>query len=296
MKFTAHTTRYILCCSLCLSFSPWLNPSISFSQENEEYAEQYEEETYDDEECQQDSDCFDGIDCTADTCDDGVCKYEADHLMCDDEVDCTVDACVIGAGCISEPNSDLCSDSDGFDCTIPTCDEYSGCIEEPDDRECEDGSAPCSADYCFPTHEDALADGCVHKLDVALQSQEQAEICEAVEGIFSEWEQVGYESGGAGLDNSGGSPTCEDVAGMLYVDIPLMRTSECWECDEVERWKPNYFGIGNSYDNHVALVCTGLGNGVEFTMDYWLLGNAGCTDPGAEDGFYDRYPITGTPE
>lgn len=76
-------------------------------------------------------------DCTDDTCgEDGVCYNTP--VDCDDDIQCTADSCNFGV-CLHEAKDDLCDDSNP--CTTDTCDVALGkCVNLVDDLICEDNN------------------------------------------------------------------------------------------------------------------------------------------------------------
>lgn len=133
--------------------------------------------------------CDDGIDCTADFCNESTGACEAvgqdtlcvqdycdgpmhcvpgqgcvsanEPINCDDGVACTVDVCDNAEQrCISTPNHELCP-SDGNFCNGPEmCDATKGCVSGPAPN-CDDGLA-CTIDSCD------YATGCVYLPNSAL--------------------------------------------------------------------------------------------------------------------------------
>ena len=118
--------------------------------------------------------CDDGVDCTADSCDEGTdtCTNNPVDTVCDDAVSCTVDICDPINGCSNTPDDSLCNDGDycngvetcdptndcqagmapncddGIDCTEDSCDEMSDtCTNTPVDLLCDDG-VDCTVDMC----------------------------------------------------------------------------------------------------------------------------------------------------
>lgn len=79
-------------------------------------------------ECQYDTDCDDGDDCTRDTCEQGRCVSTADEDACP--------ACQTDADC-----------DDGIGCTVDTCEEGS-CVSTPDDGACPAGATCDPQDGC----------------------------------------------------------------------------------------------------------------------------------------------------
>gem|GEM_PF-5225515 len=90
----------------------------------------------------------DGLPCTDDVCQAGVCVHNDDDTnACSDGVNCTDDACVAGA-CVSTPID--CSFLDG-ECTIGVCNESTGTCEAVSANEggaCTDDGNPCTDDVC----------------------------------------------------------------------------------------------------------------------------------------------------
>ncbi len=134
--------------------------------------------------CTTDEDCYDGIDCTAETCTaEGVCSYlpndetcsddiycngaerclpfvgctSSDEVDCNDGIDCTTDACDEEAQqCTHEANDALCDDT--FDCNgVETCELSTGCIRG-DAPDCSD-DVECTVDRCEET---SSGPSCVH--------------------------------------------------------------------------------------------------------------------------------------
>ncbi len=94
------------------------------------------------DDCEEDADCDDGVDCTADSCgDDGQCANAPDNATCDDDVECTIDTCDAAAGCSNIPDNSVCDNGDFCDgeemCDPATGDAATGCA---------DGEAPCDPD------------------------------------------------------------------------------------------------------------------------------------------------------
>jgi hypothetical protein len=119
--------------------------------------------------CNVDTDCDDGIACTADTCVEGACAYDTAAACCVADADCfdgdhcTVDACLSFA-CENVPvaNPECCNTDaecdDSNDCTIDSCDPDIGyecihpidlanelCCEE--ETHCDDNDT-CTIDTC----------------------------------------------------------------------------------------------------------------------------------------------------
>jgi hypothetical protein len=100
------------------------------------------------ENCTQDEDCDDNIDCTLDICELGLCQNSADDSYCiDDGNYCTgVEKCDPQQGCISTNNP--CGDS--VECTEDVCDETNDvCSNIVIETACDDGDI-CSQDTCDP--------------------------------------------------------------------------------------------------------------------------------------------------
>ncbi len=98
--------------------------------------------------CESDAECYDGIDCTTDLCDEntGHCVYQRDDAGCDDGLFCNgVEICVPFAGCLSDEPV-YCSDE--IPCTIDICDEeLDSCVHTAVDQRCDNGN-PCTAGTC----------------------------------------------------------------------------------------------------------------------------------------------------
>ena len=101
-------------------------------------------------------DCDDGIDCTADSCDEDRdrCVTVSDHSVCDDGVFCDgVEFCSLTDGCVEGTAFDC---DDGNDCTVETCDlVLDRCVSSAVDVD-GDGAAPerCGGEDCDDTSED----------------------------------------------------------------------------------------------------------------------------------------------
>lgn len=109
----------------------------------------------------------DGVPCTDDVCQGGVCVHNPDDTACDDLRTCTLDKCVPtgqGAdanGCLYNPNHPACDDligctNDSCDPAHPAADAVSGCVNATNDGKCPDDGLFCNGvDVC-----DSMA-GCV---------------------------------------------------------------------------------------------------------------------------------------
>lgn len=93
--------------------------------------------------CTQDSQCNDGINCTADKCDDRKCKNTFVHYNCNDNNVCTKDTCT-NAGCAYKVAFVTACD-DGDACT--TSDRCSNGICRGTPKICNDNN-PCTRDEC----------------------------------------------------------------------------------------------------------------------------------------------------
>lgn len=124
-----------------------------------------------------DGDCDDGVECTEDVCDDGVCVHLLRHARCeqlcsatgcvarhcDGDEDCTdgdacngIERCEAGApgsGCVS--SGEILNCDDGVPCTADGCSATTGCVHARNDGLCEDG-IDCTFDTCS-------MQGCVHE-------------------------------------------------------------------------------------------------------------------------------------
>ncbi len=153
--------------------------------------------------CISDSDCDDGVFCNgAERCVSGQC-VQGTPPNCDDGIDCTADSCdEEQKSCIHTPDNSVCSDgnacngeeicdptsgcvdgtplecNDGFDCTTDSCDPESGCVYETDDSMCDDG-IECTNDVC------KVGSGCVNEpIDSACDDSIDCteDICDATLG------------------------------------------------------------------------------------------------------------------
>lgn len=84
--------------------------------------------------CHDASECDDGIPCTLDACQGGVCTHAPRDAMCDDGLFCTgVEFCDPLVGCMVNPRS--CDE--GIFCTVDTCDPIAdACRHDPHDELC----------------------------------------------------------------------------------------------------------------------------------------------------------------
>ncbi|MBI2894894.1 MAG: hypothetical protein HYY06_15165 [Deltaproteobacteria bacterium] len=152
--------------------------------------------------CGSDTDCHDGIDCTADLCpDDGVCTHFADDELCEVDELCLADTgciprrpCESAADCQDATVCDgeercernVCLPGDALECDdgrfcngAETCDPEGGCQPGPV-PDCSDG-VDCTLDSCDPEE-----DECVHDpSDAACSDGEHCngvESCDATNG------------------------------------------------------------------------------------------------------------------
>ncbi|MEZ4468300.1 MAG: hypothetical protein R3F43_28660 [bacterium] len=97
--------------------------------------------------------CDDGVDCTADRCDEGQnrCVHDAQDVVCDDGNLCTDDRCDLRLGCQQVNNAAPCDD--GEICTEGDRCRDGACAGGPPPS-CDDGRA-CTADRCV------IGQGCV---------------------------------------------------------------------------------------------------------------------------------------
>lgn len=117
-------------------------------------------------ECQNGSDCNDGILCTTDTCTNGICANTNNTISCDDGFFCTdTDNCSAGI-CVGNgdpcPPQLMCSESldacvecfnnndcvDGDVCTTDTCNALGACIHTDNTAVCDDGLFCTASDQC----------------------------------------------------------------------------------------------------------------------------------------------------
>jgi len=139
-------------------------------------------------ECETDPDCDDGIDCTVDVCDRGLCRNTPDDDLCQDEQVCNGrEVCDPRDGC--EPGEPYRDCDDGNPCTMDRCVEplpgyVPDCLHPPLDRDgdtvvdlhcggddCNDVdplSNPDALERCFDTF-DNDCDGFTDTLDPACQ-------------------------------------------------------------------------------------------------------------------------------
>lgn len=94
-------------------------------------------------ECNTNTDCDDGMDCTTDTCNTQTWKCESVPRVCHPDYDlCTIDQCVPGQGCVYTLKN--CTSEDW--CIISACNSGDGeCVQTP--RDCSDQD-PCTTDSC----------------------------------------------------------------------------------------------------------------------------------------------------
>ena len=101
--------------------------------------------------------CDDGVDCTADSCDDITgCTFTPQAALCDDGDPCTDDACLAGKGCQHKHNKAPCDDADACSekdtCVLGKC--VGAAVVCDDDN-------PCTDDPCD------IAKGCLHPANSA---------------------------------------------------------------------------------------------------------------------------------
>ena len=105
-------------------------------------------------ECARDVDCSDGIECTIDHCEDGVCVPEPcvgccpDELECSDTLGCTeaLVRCTEDSECVDEVR-----------CTLDFCRDGEICDHMPRDGLCEDGEVCLPALGCIPAPPDSCS-------------------------------------------------------------------------------------------------------------------------------------------
>lgn len=99
--------------------------------------------------------CDDGNSCNGhETCNEGTGECEAGSpTNCDDSIQCTIDSCSNGV-CTHTPDPTKCNNGNVCD-GIETCDPQRGCISGAPAPNCNDNN-PCTVDLCDP------ARGCVH--------------------------------------------------------------------------------------------------------------------------------------
>ncbi len=184
--------------------------------------------------------CDDGVACTNDRCEDGVCIQTPDERLCADDERCNpvlgcvpnrcstdaecddgqfctgverCDASAPGSGCV--PGDPPACD-DAFSCTGDACDEAADrCVSTPDDALCAD-TIDCTMDRCDPGAADDMT-GCVRAPDDAFCN---ADFC-SVNRVCSPTRGC---RGGMARDCSDSTPctvdTCEGASRMC-VNTPL---------------------------------------------------------------------------
>lgn len=97
--------------------------------------------------CHDASECDDGIPCSLDACQGGVCTHAPRDFLCDDGLFCTgAERCDLTFGCTATPIG--CDD--GIGCTVDTCDEATlGCLHQPDDGLCPLSHKCGPAEGCY---------------------------------------------------------------------------------------------------------------------------------------------------
>jgi len=115
------------------------------------------------DECVFDEDCDDSVNCTVDSCFDGVCVRSAQAALCDDGSACTDDSCDPTDGCLNpinfDPAIECCNPSTGAivtvadsnACTQDLCDAGTGAVTHPSSAAgtaCNDADGCTSGDQC----------------------------------------------------------------------------------------------------------------------------------------------------
>ena len=177
--------------------------------------------------------CDDGNDCTADSCDEGLCKNfpledepcddgevctAGDTCLlavcvpgqpdeCDDQNPCTIDSCVFGVGCAHEVTPDVECD-DGDVCTGGgVCDGDGVCVADTVE-DCDDDN-PCTVDNCHPQN------GCVYALQAG--GCDDGNPCTA--GDFCIGGQCKGQPATCNDDDACTHDSCDDVLGCQFVSI-----------------------------------------------------------------------------
>ena len=101
--------------------------------------------------------CNDAIDCTEDSCEDGICRHVPDDAICTDQAEGTCSS-TLGCTypeCVCEPGEECCGGrcvpagcDDGNPCTDDGCTAEFGCQNTPNTAQCDDGTFCNGADTC----------------------------------------------------------------------------------------------------------------------------------------------------
>lgn len=183
-------------------------------------------------------DCNDGVDCTADDCDEILnrCVNTADDLFCNDDVFCNgVERCDVRLDCQDGPPP---SCNDGVACTVDSCDaEFDACVHVEDDARCDDGRFCNGTETCDATRgcqagsppncSDGVActvDSCDAALDDCVNRPDDAQ-CD--NGLFCD----GEETCDARRGCQPGGPPCEDQ-GCRESDDTCVECQTNAECDD----------------------------------------------------------------
>ncbi|MBN1609788.1 MAG: S8 family serine peptidase [Polyangiaceae bacterium] len=127
--------------------------------------------------------CDDGIDCTADLCDEELdsCDHEADDSLCDNGAYCDgLETCNASTGCAA--GTPVTCDDDGVTCTLEECNEDTDACESlPDDSLCDNGVFCDGTEICNASTgcEDGNPVVCNDGVDCTFDScNEDTEACE----------------------------------------------------------------------------------------------------------------------
>ncbi len=127
--------------------------------------------------CQNDDDCDDGVECTADVCaENGMCSYGADDSLCDDGNSCTSDSCDTSSGCVHENLTAVACDEGDFCKVFGNCID-GVCVSEP--NLCDD-EISCTEDVC-----DSAEQKCVSTPKSSLCNDESdltTDVCDPEQG------------------------------------------------------------------------------------------------------------------
>lgn len=91
------------------------------------------------------TDCDDGVACTVDRCEAGICVNTPEDSLCPgDDISCTTAVCDATLGCTAQLDDSFCND--GISCTADVCTEV-GCANTPEVDACDD-EIDCTDDLC----------------------------------------------------------------------------------------------------------------------------------------------------
>ncbi len=123
-------------------------------------------------ECTEATECNDNIDCTVDTCNEGVCENATDNSVCDNTLYCDgIESCDppngdANTGCVA--GTDPCDDT--ITCTTDSCDEDNDvCTNETTNSLCDDTLFCTGTEICDPPNGDVTT-GCVVGTDPCIDA------------------------------------------------------------------------------------------------------------------------------